>query len=590
MILCILGVLALILGVNYYVFTRGYRASLEQEMVQKAAAFTTLADEVKSLVSREHEQKAFDTNGLREELQGILKRGGSYRESRFYQAIPVVSAWTSAANAAKTEKLEFKIVALEPRNPEHKLDSGSFRLKMLQDLTDQARSGGSTLLARVDSATNTLRAMRALRLSTDCLMCHGQPGSAGDVNKDGKDAVGFRMESWKTGDLHGAFELTFPLELIDGQVRGFLWRSLAWSLPLALLAAFLCYQLVRRLVGQPVQALLARFGEAAQGNLAVRMDGSRDDELGKLAQGFNGFIDNLRRMIGDIATKAVTLASSSTELTSISQQMAEGVQDMSERAHTVSAAAEEASANTASVVTGMDQATSNLGTVASATEEMSATVGDIASNTEKARAISTEATQQAQAVSTMMKNLGRAAQEIGHVTETITSISAQTNLLALNATIEAARAGAAGKGFAVVANEIKELAQQTATATEDIKSKIAGIQASTGGAIGDIEKIARIIEDVQEIVATIAAAIEEQSVVTRDVASNIAQASMTVRDSNDRVAQTAEVSQSIAQDIAQVNATIGEIRHNGQQVQSRAGELSSLAEQLNQMVGRFKIQ
>ena len=139
-----------------------------------------------------------------------------------------------------------------------------------------------------------------------------------------------------------------------------------------------------------------------------------------------------------------------------------------------------------------------------------------------------------------MQKLGQAAQEIGQVTETITNISAQTNLLALNATIEAARAGTAGKGFAVVANEIKELARQTAEATEDIKARIAGIQDSTGTAISDIGQITTVIKDVGGIVASIAAAIEEQATVTKDVAGNIAQASTGVRDANQHVNQTAE--------------------------------------------------
>ena len=136
------------------------------------------------------------------------------------------------------------------------------------------------------------------------------------------------------------------------------------------------------------------------------------------------------------------------------------------------------------------------------------------------------------------------------MTETITNISAQTNLLALNATIEAARAGTAGKGFAVVANEIKELAKQTAEATEDIKARIAGIQNSTGTAITDIGQITTVIRDVGTIVTSIAAAIEEQATVTKDVAGNIAQASSGVREANERVSQTAEVSKSIARDIA----------------------------------------
>jgi methyl-accepting chemotaxis protein len=139
-----------------------------------------------------------------------------------------------------------------------------------------------------------------------------------------------------------------------------------------------------------------------------------------------------------------------------------------------------------------------------------------------------------------------------------------------------------------VANEIKELAQQTAAATEDIKSKISGIQASTGGAMGDIEKIAQVIKDVSEIVSSIAAAIEEQSTVTKDVAANIAQASTGVKDANERVSQTASVSQSIAKDIANVNATVTELVTGGDQVQTSSAELSSLAEQLRERVSLFK--
>jgi methyl-accepting chemotaxis protein len=188
-----------------------------------------------------------------------------------------------------------------------------------------------------------------------------------------------------------------------------------------------------------------------------------------------------------------------------------------------------------------------------------------------------------------MQELGRAAQDIGKVTETITDISAQTNLLALNATIEAARAGAAGKGFAVVANEIKELARQTATATEDIKGKIAGVQTSAGGAIADIEKISGVIKEVSAIVGSIAAAIEEQAAVTKDVAGNIAQASAGVKDSNERVAQTAAVSKTIAHDMTTVTAAVTEIRQGGEQVAASAAEVAQVAAQLRTAAEQFRV-
>jgi len=316
---------------------------------------------------------------------------------------------------------------------------------------------------------------------------------------------------------------------------------------------------------------------------------SRKDELGDLARAMQSMSENLRTLLGGIAVGVQTLAAAATELTAVAKQTASGTASMSEKAHTVAAAAEEASANTMSIAAGMDQSSSSLSSVASATEQMSATVGDISANTSKARSISEQATGQAQTITEQMQKLGQAAQEIGHVTETITNISAQTNLLALNATIEAARAGTAGKGFAVVANEIKELAKQTAEATEDIKARIAGIQNSTGTAITDIGQITTVIKDVGMIVTSIAAAIEEQATVTKDVAGNIAQASNGVRDANERVSQTAQVSTSIAKDIAGVNLSVIDIQQGGEHVQASAAELSKLAEQLGAQVAQFRV-
>ena len=188
-----------------------------------------------------------------------------------------------------------------------------------------------------------------------------------------------------------------------------------------------------------------------------------------------------------------------------------------------------------------------------------------------------------------MEQLGAAAKEIDKVTATITAISAQTNLLALNATIEAASAGEAGRGFAVVANEIKELARQTSAATENIKNKIAGVQASTQSAMNGIEKISTVINDVGAIIADIAAAIEEQSSVTKAVAGNIAQASIGVKDANVRIAQTASVSKSMAHDLTGVNTAVEEVRQGGEHVRTSTLELSKVAEQLTATAGQFKV-
>jgi methyl-accepting chemotaxis protein len=370
---------------------------------------------------------------------------------------------------------------------------------------------------------------------------------------------------------------------------------LAWTIVIAgvsLAIAILLTVLITRSITIPLANATQFTGQLAQGDFSQDLPVAlkkRGDELGDLARAFQTMVGNVRSLLGSITNGVQTTASSSSELSAISEETSANSSESLNKSNSVAAAAEEMSANTLSVAAGMEQANTSLHAVATAVEEMTATIGEIARNSEKAHATTEQAAQQVDQFSTVMKGLGQSAQEIGKVTETITSISSQTNLLALNATIEAARAGAAGKGFAVVASEIKELALQTAAATSEIKNKITTIQDSTAGAVADIDQIVQVIRNVNEIVVSIAAAIQEQATVTQDIAGNIAQASSGVRDANTRVAQTASVSGSIAKEIAEVNSSVGQIASASTQVQTSALELSQLAEQLSLMVAKFKV-
>ncbi len=332
--------------------------------------------------------------------------------------------------------------------------------------------------------------------------------------------------------------------------------------------------------------------EVSDGNITRNVSESlinRKDEVGVLAAGLQTVITSLRNMVSDLTSGIQTLASSSNELSTISKKLNSGANDMSSRAATAVNSSEQMSTNTDSAASRMENANSSLSSVAIATEEMSATISDIASNAEKAREVSSEAMQQGEHIVEVVKNLGIAAQDISTFTETINSISAQTNLLALNATIEAARAGTAGKGFAVVANEIKTLAEQTASATGEIKSKISGIQTATESAISDIEGITKIIKNVGEIVTSIATAIEEQATVTRDIASNISRATDSVKDANEKMSLTAKVSKSVTEDISSIKTTVNEVVRVTDQVSSSSQELYGMADRLKKIVSKFKL-
>ncbi len=332
------------------------------------------------------------------------------------------------------------------------------------------------------------------------------------------------------------------------------------------------------------------FAESlARGDFSHNLDVRQKDETGQLAASMNKIVENTGAMIKGIVDGMDTLASSSTELSAISEQMAAGAEQTSGKAESVSAAAEEMSTNMNSVAAAVEEATTNVGLVSSVTEEMTSAVNEIAENTSRASVITRTAVRDVQAASDKVGELGHAADEIGKVTETITDISDQTNLLALNATIEAARAGEAGKGFAVVANEIKELAKQTVEATDEIRSRIEGIQHSTHGTVARITQISSVINEVNTIVGTIATAVEEQTATTREISDNMQQATLGLQEVSENVAQSSSVSAEIAQDIVEVNQAAREMNTAGDQVRESVQELSRLAEKLRHMSISFKV-
>ncbi len=348
---------------------------------------------------------------------------------------------------------------------------------------------------------------------------------------------------------------------------------------------------INRTVVSPINAVAKNMEDIAsgEGDLTKRIEIKNKDEIGILVDWFNSFVEKLQGIIGDISKNADTLEQSSTGFLTISEQMSEGAQQMAGNSSAVAVAAEEMSSTMSSVAAAAEQSSTNISMVSASAEEMTATINEIAKNTEKTSVTSNETVSKTKTASEKISFLSQSAQEIGKVVDTINDISEQTNLLALNATIEAARAGEAGKGFAVVAGEIKSLAQQTAEATLEIKTKIENIQGSTQETVAEIEGISVAITDVNEMIDSVAAAVEEQSVTTKEIAENVGQAAGGIQEVTENVTQSSGVASQIAQDIANVNQSSSEMSGSGSQIKNNAENLNELSKKLKTTVDQFKI-
>ncbi len=313
-------------------------------------------------------------------------------------------------------------------------------------------------------------------------------------------------------------------------------------------------------ITRPLNETVNVLQHVADGDLTPRLVVRSEDEIGQMGVALNTALESVSTAMAAIGQNAQALASSSEELSAASTQMGSNATETSSQASVVSAAAEQVSRNVQTVATG--------------TEEMSASIREIAKHATDAAKVANAAVTVAESTNASIGKLGESSVEIGNVIKVITSIAQQTNLLALNATIEAARAGEAGKGFAVVANEVKELAKETAKATEDISQKIEVIQGDTKSAIEAITQITTIIAQINDAQTTIAGAVEEQTATTNEMARNVEEA--------------AKGSAEIAQNITGVAQAAESTSSGAGNSQVAANELARMAAELHEIVSRFK--
>jgi len=414
------------------------------------------------------------------------------------------------------------------------------------------------------------------------------------------------------------FAAFVPEKDVMSDVQKIAWTSVSiaavGTVAVVLIGLFISLNITR-----PVSQAVAGLKDIAEGegDLATRLEVGSKDEVGELARWFNTFVENLQGIVKDMAANAQVLNTSSSDLNALSAQMASSAEEMTLQSDGVAGAAEEMSANINTIATATEQMranvqnvsstaeemSQNVDAVASSIEEMSMTLNDVAGSAREGSDIAGKATEMSNAALETMNVLGRAAKDIGEVTELIKRIAEQTNLLALNATIEAASAGDAGKGFAVVANEIKELANQSAQAAEDIARRIDGVQTNTEEAVKVIADISGVIGSINESSMVITNSVEQQKVSANEISGNVQQTSTGINNIASSIAEVAKGANDMAKGAAEAAKGVTEVSSNIQEVSRAAGdsntgaqqvskaskELANVATVLQNLVNRFKV-
>ncbi|MCG8634961.1 MAG: methyl-accepting chemotaxis protein [Desulfobacterales bacterium] len=577
-----LGTTILLVGVLLILYRTSDHNQTIASIVEKARSICLISESVREEMEENWRLGLFS-------VDDIKRYAATGERDKLLAMVPVVSAWRASMRKAEAGGYSFRVPKFNARNPKNEPDYGQ-ETKIEGPALKKIKAENLDEYYVVDTETNSVRYFLPVRLSEICLVCHGDPAQSKTLwgRDDGKDPTGGDFENWKAGEIHGAFEVIQSMDAADAALRSRIMKA-GLIVIVGILFAGAVFFLVTRSITKPLTEGVSFAEKMSEGDLSQDITVKQVDETGQLALAMNGMIGNLRQMITHINDGVETLSNSSGELSGVAETMSNESSDTSDMSTSVATAAGEMSSNMNSVASAVETTSNNVNSVSAAAEEMSATINDIAKNSEQSRGITTEAVNQANHASVKVKELGEAAEEIGQVTATITDISEQTNLLALNATIEAARAGDAGKGFAVVANEIKDLANQTADATTEIRAKISRMQGSASETATEINEIIRVISDVNEIVSTIASAVEEQSAVTNEIAENVSQASMGIADVTENVSQCSAVADEVAQNIASVSKSSSEISGRSINVKETAGELSQLADRLQEMMKQFKL-
>ena len=462
-------------------------------------------------------------------LENMQAWAASGDKEKILNAVPVVSAWQAAMRNAKETGFVFKVPKFQPRNPKNLPDPLEARI------LKKMKEGNLDEYYEVDDKTNSVHYFRAVYLSETCLYCHGNPQNSVQYwgNDQGKDPTGSVMEGWKVGEMHGAFEIIHSLDEADAKLASTMSRASLFVLFALVINGVLIAFYANRRVVKPMQQTMTMLEHLRQGHLDDRLHLDQGDEIGRMAKTMNAFADSLQfdivKALNKLATGDLNLGINLTDdrdevrgalykleielnelisrIQSAGQQIANGSAHVGDISQVLARGATDSAASLEEVSSSLNLMVDQVQTNAT-----NATKVDEASTL--AQQAATEGTEKMVRMSVAMDDINQAGQDIHKIIKVIDEIAFQTNLLALNAAVEAARAGQHGKGFAVVAEEVRTLADRSASAAAETSALIAGTVEKTEHGVevvGQVEKSLNQILESINIVSDLAGKIAESS-------------------------------------------------------------------------------